>query len=163
MGSKWDDQPLGTVPDAVIARTTGVSRERVRQVRSARGIPRYQKISDRIWDKVGLGTRPDHTIASELGVGGTAVRLMRIRKNIPSFGSGALQEARLRLDDVDVREMHNEGHSVNAIADMANVSTPRVRKELGRLGLHRTRAEAAVTDASRARMRAPRGRYRSRK
>ncbi len=148
MRSKWDDQPLGIAPDAVIARAMGVSRERVRQVRSARGIPRYQRMSERIrWDDVGLGTRSDAAIASGLGVSAKIVQETRVKKAIPRFNSCGLREARLRLDDVGVWEMHNGGSSINAIAEMADVSPPRIRKELARLGLHRSIAEEFETDA----------------
>lgn len=35
----WDDQPLGEIPDAELARRIGVSRQAVAAARAARGIP----------------------------------------------------------------------------------------------------------------------------
>lgn len=45
-GVDWSAQPLGREPDAKIARRLGVSRERVRQERSARGIPVFEAGDD---------------------------------------------------------------------------------------------------------------------
>lgn len=39
---KWDKQPFGIVPDVIIAERLNVTRERVRQQRNKRGIPKYK-------------------------------------------------------------------------------------------------------------------------
>lgn len=76
----WDIQPLGEMTDAEIARQLKVSRERVRQVRSKRGIPKYVE-PDPEWLEE-LGTRFDAEIARENGIATSTVSRQRAKLGI---------------------------------------------------------------------------------
>jgi len=62
----WEIQPLGEMPDSEIARQLGVSRERVRQIRSRMGIAPYAE-PEPPW-VVELGKRQDSEIGRRHGV-----------------------------------------------------------------------------------------------
>lgn len=71
----WDIQPLGEMPDAEIARQLGVTRERVRQVRAERGIPKYEE-EEPEWLHL-LGTDSDVNIAADHNVARATVNRWR--------------------------------------------------------------------------------------
>lgn len=71
MATDWSSvrSELGTVPDTVIARRFGVSRERVRQIRHRFRIAAYQN-HNRDWTKIDplLGKEFDEQLASRFGI-----------------------------------------------------------------------------------------------
>jgi hypothetical protein len=79
--------PLGTAPDAVIAREEGVSREAIRQRRTRAGIKPFAPKAPRKSPKwiALLGTMPDRELARASGVHRTMIRNRRIEKGIPAF------------------------------------------------------------------------------
>ncbi len=89
-GINWDDVPLGSKPDTVIAKEFGVVSQVVAKARSRRGIPRfsstgYRTLTDEEWQSCGLGEKPDSEIARELGVSRESVGLVRRNRGIPAF------------------------------------------------------------------------------
>lgn len=85
----WDEQPLGQVSDATIARALGVSPNTVRKRRDERGIPPVNDQSEARaraasieWDTVGLGERTDYAIAQDVGVSATTVYRHRLQRGI---------------------------------------------------------------------------------
>ena len=87
----WDEQPLGQVPDVVIAEKLGVSHASVWRARKRRGIEpcrahsKARKRSDFNWDEQPLGELPDAVLAERLGVDGNAVKYQRVKRKIPLY------------------------------------------------------------------------------
>lgn len=159
----WDAQPLGVVRDIELARRLGVSRERVRQVRAARQIPRVpREASQHDWDAVPWGTMTDRQIAAELGVAPSTVFLERKKRNVPS--AHARNKARMArlLTPERLQSMHHETQmSINEIAQSLGVSMATVRNYMHRHGIAiRSRTEAMRTPRVRRKLaRAARNRY----
>lgn len=94
----WDTQPLGEVPDIVIARRVGVSPQRVGQVRRARGCgialggelrqyPRWACVDQF------LGILPDTLIADAIGMAPHHVGNRRRKLGIPRAESGKIMRS----------------------------------------------------------------------
>lgn len=85
---------LGYLPDAVIARREGISRERVRQLRARAGIRSYRSLR-RAFPEIpplgldgeigNLGKESDKSIAKRRGVPTQRVRTWRCALSIPAF------------------------------------------------------------------------------
>ena len=72
-GVDWDSQPLGKVPDSVLARLHGVSVKSVCKVRNARGIAKYDsKIANQESDTapVDCANTPDSKVVAYQNKGG---------------------------------------------------------------------------------------------
>jgi len=90
MAIRWDDQPLGQLPDTELAERLGVSGVAVGKARRRRGIPAYSPtghpLSPRgqgqragvVWDDQPLGLVPDKELARRLGVDPSSVRSARM-------------------------------------------------------------------------------------
>jgi transcriptional regulator with XRE-family HTH domain len=68
---------LGTVSDAELGRQYGVTRERIRQIRSRHGIAKYEEKTDWASVESRLGVDTDESIARTLGVSAQMVRQRR--------------------------------------------------------------------------------------
>lgn len=101
----WDIQPLGEMSDAEIARQLDVSRERVRQMRAKRGIPRYVE-PDPEWISE-LGTRSDTEIAQEYDISRSVVGRYRNALGIPPVPTRWDDEVQLgKVSDSVLAEKH---------------------------------------------------------
>lgn len=95
-GIKWDEQPLGALPDGVLAKMHDVSVENVRVARERRGIPlcpapRENRVpppqSDPYpiaWHEMPLGEMTDTALAEMLGVSQHLVWAHRVERGIPA-------------------------------------------------------------------------------
>lgn len=85
-GIRWDQQPLGKVPDREIAAWLGISMSTVKRIRLRLGIPAPKKGRrwSIDWDNAGLGQRPDAQIARELKVTKYLVETIRKERGIPA-------------------------------------------------------------------------------
>lgn len=137
----WDAQPLGQTTDDAIARRLGCSRERVRQVRTARGIPRYAPPRLQIdWSAQPLGKERDSAIATRLGVSMTTVRSARLAAGIARFDPLLLYP---ELTDDVLHELYVDAEiSTYEIADLLDVPQKAVYAALQRRGWARSREEA---------------------
>lgn len=82
-GIVWDEQPLGSVPDAELARTLGTSRVTVHEVRKRRGIPVFRAVD--VACDARLGTMTDSVLAGILGVAASCVRKHRLAAGFARF------------------------------------------------------------------------------
>lgn len=80
----WSAQPLGQVTDTAIAAAVGCSREYVRLMRNARGIPVYKKTIPEGLEEL-LGTCPDSSLVQQFDVTITDIRHWRKERDIPIF------------------------------------------------------------------------------
>lgn len=101
----WDKQPLGQVPDTKLARELGVTRQRIEQIRKARGIPSFRATlgpsASIDWSTQPLGQIPDHQIAKNLGVNVRLVQSQRKRMNIAPAPTSTRQKRVSKLDAND--------------------------------------------------------------
>ena len=83
-GIDWDEQPLGKVSDASLAKTMGVSTQTVGAARRYRNIKPFVKCSRKgiDWDAQPLGEISDSSLATKLGVGQSIVSGARRRRFI---------------------------------------------------------------------------------
>jgi len=92
----WDKEPLGDVPDKLLARKLGVTVRAVGKQRAKRGIPpakTIEKIKKEIeeaassidWDAQPLGRLPDALLATNIKVPRSLVTHMRQERGIPPF------------------------------------------------------------------------------
>ena len=89
----WDKQPLGKEPDAVIAKSLGVSKKKVYDERTKRNIPSHR--SSRIdWDTLPLGEMSDSELAKIVKVSQPTVSSQRRKRNIPVYEDPEISEAR---------------------------------------------------------------------
>jgi len=84
----WDEQPLGQVDDASLARLLEVSRSAVREQRIRRGIPTCPTFANCKhvginWDEQPLGQVDDYDLARRLKVRRSTVHYHRTRRGIP--------------------------------------------------------------------------------
>jgi hypothetical protein len=87
-GIKWDTQPLGEIPDHVLAKRLGVDQKSVESARQVRGIPRkHERLGKRVdWDhEPDLGRVPDIELAARHGVHRRTVKSARDRRGIPKL------------------------------------------------------------------------------
>lgn len=84
MSIDWDNQPIGEVTDAELARRLGVTREAVYDARTRRAISAVPR-SSVDWDQVRFGEEPDGRLARALGVSRQAVRQQRLKRGIPPY------------------------------------------------------------------------------
>ena len=82
-GVNWSKQPLGKIPDKVLALQLGVHQVTVTRWRNILGIPSHT----RDWSHIPLGTATDAVFARQLGVSTNTVRRARAERNIPSYRS----------------------------------------------------------------------------
>lgn len=78
---------LGTVPDNVLAKRHGVSRQYLQQLRKARGIPRCSTELRYLWEEWNplLGTMSDVELAKKIGCSSSTVGKRRSDLGIPPF------------------------------------------------------------------------------
>jgi len=87
----WDEQPLGQVPDRVLAEELGVNKNMVFRARKRRDIKPcgfHSKVHKRVdfdWGEQPLGELPDEALGRKLGVSGNAVKYQRIKRGIPVY------------------------------------------------------------------------------
>ncbi len=156
MAVNWDKQPLGEVTDAEIGRRVGVSRERVRQVRSARGIAAVPRNTELInWRRVSLGKRPDQEISDELGICVSAVRSRRIDAGIAGCPDPRrIHNAKILTRKTLLRLYVRDELSTYAISELLEVCQGVVAGALKRHGIGlRSRDEAMQTTSTRDLMR----------
>lgn len=95
-GIKWDEQPLGRVPDTELAARLGVVQSAVTDARRRRGIaPCPRGHVERRGGLPLLGTMPDAQIAVRLGLPTTAIRDARRRRGI------RMDQARVAWEHID--------------------------------------------------------------
>lgn len=75
----WDAQPLGNVPDRVLARSLGVSAKMVKLRRNERGIPRFDQFAT---VRPLMGTMSDSALAKQLGRSAKSLTAARNRFGI---------------------------------------------------------------------------------
>jgi hypothetical protein len=84
----WDDEPLGDITDAEIAKELGVTVQSVLRARKKRGIPPTRERRNPLdvdWDAQPLGKESDVVIANRLGVDPTTVGKARRDRGITSI------------------------------------------------------------------------------
>jgi Mn-dependent DtxR family transcriptional regulator len=81
----WDNQPLGDVTDAEIARRLGVDPSTVGKARRSRGIKAKRPYRKTDWNKEPLGKISDSDIARALSVSQPSVTRARNLRGIPPF------------------------------------------------------------------------------
>lgn len=86
----WDAQPLGEVPDTVIARRIGKSATLVREKRLERGIPAYVKPDP--WKNRPVGKMPDAELAERYGVSRQRVHQVRVKMGIPPYSETTIDD-----------------------------------------------------------------------
>jgi len=89
----WDNQPLGQMPDAVLARRLGCRRLTVLHARQRWAIPAFDqaRVNKNIdWNAQPLGKMPDSEIALSLGVATPVVLNARKCRGIHHFGLPSL-------------------------------------------------------------------------
>lgn len=85
-GIKWDQQPLGEVPDHVLAKTLGVDPTTVASARRVRGIPCLVEKRGIDWDQEpDLGQVPDVELAKRHDVHRRTVASAREHRGIPPY------------------------------------------------------------------------------
>ncbi len=85
---EWLDQPLGVATDRAIAKSMGVTHQRVQQVRESFGIATFRenKIEEIDWEVQPLGQFYDGYLAKKLGVSEIVVKEKRVELKIPPLG-----------------------------------------------------------------------------
>lgn len=95
LGIKWDEQPLGALPDGVLARMLGCSVHNVSVVRRHRGIPICPAPRENwqpppteplpiAWHEMPLGEMTDTALAAMLDIATATVRAHRVEYEIPA-------------------------------------------------------------------------------
>ena len=156
MAVNWNKQPLGKVRDSDLARRLGVSRERVRQMRAKRGIPRVPRASELIdWDAQPLGEMSDGDIGRSVGVSGHVVRTERLLRGIASLQEQEHDALGEKLSYEVLHQMYVVDElSTYAMSEFLDVANETIYKYLTIRGIQpRTRAEAAKTSTTRDRQR----------
>jgi hypothetical protein len=88
----WDEQPLGQMPDYVLAEKLGVNESTVFVQRKRRGIPAASRVGthEKVdWSAQPLGQMSDAELARALGVGCDTVQRQRNKRGIPRFRGDA--------------------------------------------------------------------------
>lgn len=94
-------EQVGTVPDAAIAAQYGITRERVRQIRSRLGVSKYTVTHHFTPEQVAvLGTVPDKECVERFGFPLNIVQQERERRGIPSYRSVTTGHKRRLLESV---------------------------------------------------------------
>jgi len=110
-------EQVGTVPDKYVAEQHGLSKERIRQIRTRLGTKSFRSVrlsDDRV---LLLGTETDAYLAEKWGVSSTCVRKWRKDRGIPSLGDSYRQ----KRDDLIGSVQHLLG----------KVNDPEIAKRLG--------------------------------
>ena len=115
-GVNWMCPILGSKTDTEIGNELGVSRERVRQVRSENGISKFKK-ERKILKSELLGTMPDYKLAKKLGTSRYIIRMSRISLGIPSY-----RPTKLTIEELnEIKDLLRQGAIQKHVAEKYNV------------------------------------------
>lgn len=124
----WDGQPLGKVRDSDIAQALGVSRERVRQVRVKKGIPKFKPqdfLGREDWDDL-LGNIDDKNIAKQFNI---SVKRVANRRGKFKIKSPKAQKY-INWDDQPLGDISDSQLARETNRTPGNVRTARARRDI---------------------------------